>query len=481
MSTDSTIKPVLPAGFQDFSPADAAGRLRMIAIIRDVYELYGAVPLETSSFQRERVLLGDDATSKLIYRAHIRGAKVVNDPDAITAVRFDLTVPLARHVAANIADLVFPFRRYELGTVYRGDKPGPGRYRGFGQFDFDIVGAETGMADAEIVACMVDVMLALGVGETGFTVRVNSRKILAGAAEQAQLLPGSEDATQLLQAMDKIDKLGLLGVLRALELEPDPKYDPEKDKDGSLWRSELTLGPEQLDTVRDFLTLTDGASGAGEILDRTASFLDGSDIGLEGLAEMRTIVPLIEAMQVDPRYWRLDPTIARGLDYYTGPVFETYIDGHEALGSVYSGGRFDDLVARFTGQSLPSVGASVGVDRFWSLVQELSLFGEATPKVDVFIIRFNPELDNEYMRMAAECRRAGLRVEVFQGYQDQAFGHQLKKVALRDRRAPIILIYGPDDARKGTIVVKNTVTRTQDSVPRADLIQAVLTSLGREG
>jgi len=433
-----TVKPSLPKGFQDFNPTEVLRRQEMLDRIEKVYRSFGSVPLVTSEMHREAVLLGTDETSKLIWMTNVRGTRMSNDPESRTALRFDLTVPLARYVAANIADLVFPFRRHELGRVFRGDKPGPGRFCGFGQFDFDIVGAETGMADAEIIACMVAVMLALGVKK--FKVRVNNRKVLTGLADKLLLSRGSMEATQLLRVMDKIDSLGLDGVLQELRMGV-----PIGDEDDATL---LKLRPAQLSNVESFLGVTYGVVSTSEALVALGAFFGGSGLGAEGVDELKLVADLVDAMGVSEDLWQVDPSVARGLDYYTGPVFETFIDDHKEWGSVYSGGRFDDLVARFTGTSLPSVGASVGVDRFWGLTQDLGLFTDTRPKVDVFIVRFNTSLDAHYAKMAAMCRGAGLNVEVYEGYQDQDFRHQLMGVGIRDRSAPIVIIccgYGQVD------------------------------------
>lgn len=470
MSTN-LIKPSLPGGFKDYSPQQVLARTRMMRAIEDVYRRFGFVPLQTSIGQRRSVLTGKQPVNNRLWDMRVSSDRISTDEDLTVTARFDLTVPLARYVAENIGNITFPFRRYEYGDVFRGESPQAGRYCEFMQYDADIVGAQTGSADAEIIWCMYEVMRALGIER--FTIKVNDRKILNGFAQRVGFDVGSKAAAALLRVMDKADKIGLDGVLEELRTK-----ESVEGEDGDSTAQIFNFDEDRCELVRAFMTLTDRASSNDQRMEALEAYFAGGGIGAEGVGELKLIASLLRASGMPEETWVIDPAVARGLGYYTGPVFETVLtDMPPNFGSVYSGGRFDDLVARFTGESLPAVGASVGVDRLFAALETLGVLPDPEPDTDVYILTLDPALMSEYFRIAAELRAAGVRAEINMNYQDTAPRAQMTFGL--SRRAPVMLFYGVGEREQGVIGVKNTQTREQVSVPREQLVQAVLTVLGR--
>lgn len=463
--SDALVKPELPGGFKDYSPQQVLARQKMLRAIEKVLRLFGFVPLQTSVGQRRKVLTGGKPTENRLWDMRVSTDRITSDEDQMVTARFDLTVPLARYVAENIGTLVFPFRRYEYGDVFRGESPQAGRFCEFMQYDADIVGAATGPADAEIVLCMAAVMRELGIDR--FLIKVNNRKVLNGFAERVGFAAGSKSAAALLRVMDKADKIGIAGVLAELAAKTAPEGEEEA----------FDFDNAKLTAVSGFMTLTDGLATNAERLAALGAYFGGEGIGAEGVRELELIASLLTAGGMPEDKWVVDASVARGLGYYTGPVFETTLLDLPKFGSVYSGGRFDDLVARFTGESLPAVGASVGVDRLFAALEKLGAIGDVEPDVDAFIVTMDPALMPEYFAMKAELMAAGIRVEINMNYQDNSPRAQMGFGL--SRRAPVLLFYGSDDAAKGVVGVKNTVTRKQSPVPRADLAREILTILGR--
>ena len=475
-TAEKLVKPELPGGFKDYSPAQVLARKWMFASIEATLRRFAFVPLETSIAQRREVLTGGKPVENRLWDMVVSVDSVFRDGRLIeaekanaaerTTARFDLTVPLARYVAANMADIAFPLRRYECGNVFRGESTQAGRFSQFIQFDGDIIGAPVGPADAEIILCMAAVMKDLGIDR--FLIKVNDRKVLNGFAERVGLPLGSKSAAALLRVMDKFDKIGLGGVLAELCSKTAPEGEEEA----------ISFDQVNLDEVERFMTITDGLFTNDERLAALRAYFGTEGIGAEGVAELTLIASLLTAGGMPEDKWTIDASIARGLGYYTGPVFETTLLDLPGFGSVYSGGRFDDLVARFTGESLPSVGASVGVDRLFAALEKLGSINAAEASVDVYVITMSPALMPDYFKMAAELRAAGVSVEINMNHQDTSMKAQ-NAIGIFARRAPVVLYYGADDAAKGMVGVKNTADRKQVSVPRADLVAAVLGILGR--
>lgn len=460
---NTNVKPTLPGGFRDYSPSQMLARLEMIRTIEGVYRRFGFVPLQTSIVQMREVLTGNEPSGMRMWDTRVdagqENVSEVKNASERTTLRFDLTVPLARYVAENMKSLRFPFRRYEYGYVYRGESPQAGRYCGFMQFDIDIVGARTGAADAEIIFCMAEVMKALGISR--FLIKVNNRKILNGFAELLGLNPASVQAKSMFRIMDKADKIGINGVC-------DELAKPSMELGETVFTG---LSDDQIAKVKQFMTLVDGVATNTDRLAALRTYLTDSKIGIEGVQELEFIATFLASVGMTEAQWVLDPSIARGLGYYTGPVFETALLDKPEFGSVFSGGRFDDLVSRFTGESLPSVGTSAGVDRLFAALEILKTVKEPEPEVDVFIVNMSPALVPEYFKLAQELRAEGLRAEIFMGHQDNSIKVQTGTGIAR--RAPFIIYFGQDEVTKGTVQVKNTKTRAQVSLPRADVSVAI--------
>ena len=350
-------------GFRDITAGDVLARDRMIAKIREVYERYGFVPLETPALEYV------DTLGKYLPDADRPDGGIFafrNEDDEWIALRYDLTAPLSRFVAMN-PELPTPYRRYQVGPLYRVEKPGPGRFREFYQFDFDSVGTGSMLADAECCMVMCDTLEALGIRRGDYIVRVNDRKVLNGVLERVagdKTLP-PEVSLHVLRSIDKLDRIGLEGV--KLLLGPG-----RRDESGDFTRG-IGLSASQIEGVVGYLNITaDSRLGVCSELEKVVG---QSEVGLEGVQELREIdQALTEAGYTEDRVV-VDPTIVRGLEYYTGPVFEgalTFDVVDESgvrrpFGSVFGGGRYDDLVERFTGRKIPSTGASIGVDRLLEL------------------------------------------------------------------------------------------------------------------
>ena len=478
-----------PKGFRDYFGADVSERKAMLDRVAEVYHAHGFDPLETPAVETVEALgkfLPDvDRPNEGVFAWE-------EDSDWL-ALRYDLTAPLARVAAQFRNDLPSPYRRYAMGPVWRNEKPGPGRYRQFYQCDADTVGAATVAADAEICAMLANALEAVGIPRGDYLVRVNNRKVLNGVMEAAGVLdpadPTRFEAERgiVLRAIDKLDRLGTDGV-RALLGEG------RRDASGDVTKG-AGLSDDQADIVLGFVAAK-GATGAATVA-RLRDLIGASAIGAEGVAELETIATLLDAQGFGADRIVIDPAVVRGLGYYTGPVFEADLTFEilddkgrkQQFGSVAGGGRYDDLVRRFTGQTVPATGVSIGVDRLLAALRAKGrLGGDAAGPVVVTVMDRDRMAD--YMAMAADLRTAGIRAEVYLG-NPKNFGNQMKYA---DRRAsPVAVIQGSDEAARGVVVLKDLILGAQVAqnasleewkarpaqveVPRADLVQAVRTML----
>lgn len=484
----------LPGGFRDYLPPEMIARQRMIATIREVFERFGFDPLGTPGMEHRLTLTGREPLKMVIYDARLSGERLNFDADDPyrTALRFDLTVPLARVVAKYIGSGIrLPFRRYQVGDVWRGEKPQAGRFREFMQFDADVVGTATPVADAEIIALMVATMRALGIGR--FEVRFNNRKILNGLPAYAGF--DAALAPEALRVIDKLPKIGRDAVLR--ELQRSPKGAQEASPEATVGAENeeakygLGLSLETTERIGAFLDL---AGTTEELLGRYAAMFAGIEIAEAGIRELREIVAALRAMKVPEGTWRLDPSLARGLGYYTGPVFETFLLGEdgqpltitrkdeetgeevvERLGSVFSGGRYDDLVNRFMEGSIPATGASVGVDRLFVALDKLGKVPKVPTLAQVLVTVMDPGAMPEYLAMAGELRNAGLRTILWVG-EEPAFKAQLAYATAQE--IPVMVLAGEREWAAGTVAVKDMRKREQRTVPRKELVGAVKAALG---
>ncbi len=434
-------------GFRDIPATDVLARDRMIARVRAVYERYGFVPLETPTLEYV------DALGKFLPDSDRPdgGIFALRDEDEEwIALRYDLTAPLSRYVAMN-PELPRPFRRYQVGPVFRMEKPGPGRFREFYQFDFDSVGTGSMLADAECCMVMCDTLEALDIAPGDFIVRVNDRKVLNGVLETMSggQMPSDDVAHNVLRAVDKLDRVGLDGV-KAL-LGPG-----RRDESGDFTRG-VGLSDAQTEIVLRYLSIK--GDTRVDVCAQLESLVGSSTNGREGVDELREIDAALTGAGYGADRVVFDPTVVRGLAYYTGPVFEgvlTFEIVDEAgaarqFGSVFGGGRYDGLVERFTGQKMPATGASIGVDRLLAALKALGKCDTAATTAHVLVTRLDKNLTVEYQRMTAELRAAGINAELYVG--TQGIGKQFKYAS--DTGRIVAVVMGEDEMKSGQVSIKD--------------------------
>jgi histidyl-tRNA synthetase len=481
-----------PKGFRDYFGAEVTERAEMLDRIAGVYRLYGFEALESAAVETVEALgkfLPD------VDRPN-EGVFAWKEEDDWLALRYDLTAPLARVYAQHRNDLPTPYRRYAMGPVWRNEKPGPGRFRQFYQCDADTVGTASVAADAEICAMLADALETVGIPRGDYLIRVNSRKVLNGVMEVAGILDPADPERHahergiVLRAIDKLDRLGLDGV-RALLGEG------RKDESGDFTKG-AGLGGEQAAIVMGFMQAK-GEDGAATVA-RLRELVAGSGHGAEGVDELEGIAALLDAQGIGPDRIVIDPSVVRGLGYYTGPVFEAELTFEildekgrpRQFGSVAGGGRYDDLVKRFTGQAVPATGISIGVDRLLAALRAKGRIG-GTAEGPVVVTVMDRDRMADYQAMAAELRAAGIRAEVYLG-NPKNFGNQLKYA---DRRgSPVAIIEGGDEKARGVVQVKDLIlgakiaeTATHEQwkdqpaqfeCPRGDMVAEVRRILGRK-
>lgn len=472
-----------PKGFRDYFGTEVTERADMLGKIAQVYHRYGFEALESSAVETVEALgkfLPDvDRPNEGVF------AWQESDDDANgdwLALRYDLTAPLARVYAQHQNDLPKPYRRYAMGPVWRNEKPGPGRFRQFYQCDADTVGAPSVAADAEICAMLSDTLEVVGIPRGDYLVRVNNRKVLNGVLETMGL---TDDAQRddVLRTIDKFDKVGESGVRELLgkgRLDASGAY-----IDG------VGLSDDQAAPVLAFLT--SGGKDAAETLSNLRAAIGSSAVGAEGVDELETIATLLDAQGYADDRILIDPSVVRGLGYYTGPVFEAELTFEifdekgrkRQFGSVSGGGRYDDLVKRFTGQSVPATGVSIGVDRLLAALREKGrVGGQVTGPVVVTVMDRDRMAD--YQTMVAELRNAGIRSEVYLG-NPKNFGNQLKYADKRN--SPVAIIEGGEEKERGVIQIKDLILGakiaenatleewkerpSQFEVPRSELVAKV--------
>jgi histidyl-tRNA synthetase len=467
MSDAKTSRPKarLPRGFRDRTAAEIAAERDCLATIARVYESYGFEPLETPAFEFT------DALGKFlpdVDRPNEGVFSLQDDDKQWLSLRYDLTAPLARYVAENFQTLPKPFRRYQVGQVWRNEKPGPGRYREFTQFDADTVGSASPAADAELMMMACDALEAVGLARGEYIVKLNSRKLLDAVLAAAEVAPTQRGT--VLRAIDKFDRLGEEGVRLLLGA-------GRKDESGDFTKG-AGLDAKQSALVMELLT------GSGDRYETT-----------EAVQDMGAILNLLRARGYGDDRAVIDTSIIRGLDYYTGPVFEAQLkfpvtnDAGETIvfGSVAGGGRYDDLVARFTGQQVPATGISIGVSRLLS-----ALRNRTRPALAPLVVVLALDDVESSFRIAGELREAGVRAETYVG--TRKFGDQLKYADKRG--AAIAVIEGSDERAKGEVTLKDLALGAelakaienradwvkdrpaQTSVKRADLVAEVRAMLG---
>ena len=447
MTSDAPPRPKAraPRGFQDRRADALQSERRILAAVSRVYESYGFEWLETGAFEYA------DALGKFLPDADRPNEGVFalqDDDEQWMALRYDLTAPLARFTAEHWASLAKPFRRYAYGPVWRNEKPGPGRDRQFIQCDADTVGSDRPEADAEIIAMAVEGYAAAGLGADAYVMKINNRKLLNGLLTAA----GVDDALQklaVLRAVDKLDRLGAPGVSALLGA-------GRRDESGAFTRG-AQLPPKAIDSVMAFVEA--GRDNRGATLDRLAEVIGGSSEGDEGLHDLARIGAALGGLGVAEAQAVFDPLVVRGLEYYTGAVFETQLTGAGLadpgvvmrFGSIGGGGRYDDLVARFTGQRTPATGYSFGVSRLAGALAAGGATAGSGARGPVVVIAFEQARMAEYFGLAAELRAAGVAAEVYLG----ASGMRAQMKYADRRLSPAAIILGGDELAAGTVTIKD--------------------------
>jgi histidyl-tRNA synthetase len=442
------LKARLPRGLADRGPAELAATREMIEKIRAVYERYGFEPVETPAIEYT------DALGKFLPdqdRPNEGVFSFQDDDEQWLSLRYDLTAPLARYVAENFDALPKPYRSYRFGWVFRNEKPGPGRFRQFMQFDADTVGSSSPAADAEMCMMAADTMEALGIPRGSYVVKVSNRKVLDGLLEIIGL-SGEKSANRrltVLRAMDKFDRLGVIGVRQLLG-------SGRKDESG-----DFTKGAE-LDekSVATVMSVFESVSDSKEKIAQIDLRLRDSQIGQQGRSELEEIHTLVSACGYSDGRISIDPSVVRGLEYYTGPVFEVELtfatdgtDGSPRFGSVGGGGRYDGLVSRFRGEPVPATGFSIGVSRLASALQYLGKLDSKPMPGPVVVTVFDQDRLADYQNMVARLRAADIRAELYLG--SGKFGPQMKYADKRN--APCVVIQGSDEKAKGEVTIKDLI------------------------
>ncbi|HEX4237106.1 MAG TPA: histidine--tRNA ligase [Xanthobacteraceae bacterium] len=490
------LKPRLPRGLADRSTGEIAATRQMIEKIRAVYELYGFEPVETPAIEYT------DALGKFLPdqdRPNEGVFSFQDDDEQWLSLRYDLTAPLARYVAENFDTLPKPYRSYRVGTVFRNEKPDPGRFREFMQFDADTVGSASPAADAELCMMAADTMEALGIPRGSYVVKVNNRKVLDGVLESIGL-GGEANAPKrliVLRAIDKLDRLGVEGVRQLLGA-------GRKDESGDYTRGAGLTAKQTADVLQSITSGVAGDIGSGVM--SVANVPDGKiprgeHLRTEGLSELLQMQKLVRAAGYDSNRIRIDPSVVRGLEYYTGPVFEVDLtfstdseDGSPRFGSVGGGGRYDGLISRFRSEPVPATGFSIGVSRLLAALEYLGKVDLKTERGPVVVTVFDQDRIADYQTMVARLRHVGIRAELYLGAGK--FGPQMKYA---DRRnSPCVVIQGSDEKARGEVTIKDLIigaelakqeksreqhlqkqTQAQRSVPEDKMVEAVREVLAR--
>ena len=428
------VAPRTLSGFMELAPKDQMKMERMLAVLRETYALYGFTPLDTPVIEAAEVLLakGGGETEKQIYR--------FQKGDSDLALRFDLTVPLAKYVAGHYGELCFPFRRYQIGKVYRGERAQRGRFREFYQADIDVIG--DGKLDilneAEIPAIIYDTFTRLGL--KSFKIRVNNRKLLNGFYAMNGM---SEKAGEIMRTVDKLDKIGAQKVKQLLI-------------------DEVKMLPDKSENVLDFMAI---CGTNAEVVERLELYRGMDETFDQGLDELIAVTKYLADFGVPEENFAIDLTIARGLDYYTGTVYETIMNEHPEIGSICSGGRYDNLAEYYTDKKLPGVGISIGLTRLFYVLNEQGMLSDAlnTAPCDALVLPMTEEL-GPAVAAATALRQGGVRT--------QLYGEKKKfkaKIAYADKLgAPFAVLLGEDEVREGLVSVKDMQSGEQRKMSAAE-------------
>ncbi|MFY9286251.1 MAG: histidine--tRNA ligase [Tissierellaceae bacterium] len=430
------VKPSILPGFMELTPTDQILFNKMMDTIRKNYEKFGFLPIDTPVIEKSEVLLakGGGETEKQVYRFQ-KGSTDMS-------LRFDLTVPLARYVSQYYSQLNFPFRRYQIGKVYRGERNQKGRFREFYQCDIDIIGngSLSIINDAEIPALIYSTFKELGFD--AFTIQINNRKILKGFFDSLEI----DDSTQILRTIDKLEKIGQAGVEKEL--------------------AELGLNPEKIEKINAFISVKGNNAG---IISELRKLNVSNEVFIEGVEELDTVIKYIRLFGVPEENCKINLSIVRGLDYYTGTVYETFLDDYPSLGSICSGGRYDNLAEYYTKQKLPGVGMSIGLTRLFYQLREANLIqADETSLTKVLIIPMN-EYTEESVEVANKLREAGVFSQVYleSGKVGKKFGYA-DKLSI-----PYVIVVGEEEVKTGLYTIRDMTTGEQRSLDLEEAIKCL--------
>lgn len=432
------IKPRVPRGMRDILPEQMIRRQYVIGVIRDVFEEFGFEPLQTPALELSEVLTGKygpDA-EKLIYQAGHTGGK------EDISLRYDLSVPLCR-VVAMYPQLPKPFKRFQIDPVWRAERPQKGRYRQFYQCDADTVGSDSMLADAENVNLVYQVLSRLGFKQ--FEISINDRKLIAGIGQFAGV--PSKQQGGLYRSIDKLDKIGFEGVTKELRENEIPE-----------------------DVIEKLLTLLQIEGDATSILNQLGELLNDIEIAHEGIAELAELINFITTLGVPEEFYRVNVGMVRGLEYYTGPIYETVVE-EPKIGSITGGGRYDELIGSFSKQSFPATGTSFGIERIIDVMEEFDMFPSSVGKTvtQVLMTVFDDDLMNESLKLATQLRQNGIRTEVY--FRPSKMSAQLKYADAKG--IPYAVILGSDELAAGNAAVRVLSSRKQEDVPLDKLVERI--------
>ena len=432
------IKPRVPRGMRDILPEQMIRRQHVIGVVRDVFEEFGFEPLQTPALELSEILTGKygpDA-EKLIYQAgHVGGKEDIS-------LRYDLSVPLCR-VIAMYPQLPKPFKRYQIDPVWRAERPQKGRYRQFFQCDADTVGTESMLADAENVNLIYQVLTRLGFEQ--FEININDRKLITGIGQFAGV--PEEQLGGLYRSIDKLDKIGVSGV-----------------------RDELTENQIPEPVIEKLLTLLQIEGDTTTVLNALNEQLGDSEVAREGIAELEELNNYLVTLEVPDEFYRINVSMVRGLEYYTGPIYETVVE-EPKIGSITGGGRYDELIGSFSKQGYPATGTSFGIERIIDVMEEFDMFPTAVGKTvtQVLVTVFDAELVQESLKLATLLRQHGIRTEVY--CRPTRLSTQIKYADTKG--IPYAVILGSDELESGNVAIRNLASREQQIVPRAKFVEHI--------
>jgi len=451
---EKIIKPTLPKGTRDFLPEQMLKREKVLNLIKSVFEKYGYDPLETPAFENLEVLTGKygEEGERLIFKILKRGEELKEalkqknvseeSPQKLSdlALRYDLTVPLCRVIAMYPNEIKLPFKRYQIQPVWRADRPQKGRYREFYQCDVDIVGTSSMLADFEILQITNEILTQLGFSK--FTIKINNRKILSGIVEYCGIEP--ERGNEISIILDKLEKIVKEGVKKELQ--------------------EKKISAKVIDKLLPVLEIQGDYK---QVLDKLNSSLKNSEIGTQGIEETQELFSYLEKSAIPTENYKLDLFLARGLEYYTGPIFESVVE-KPPIGSLTGGGRYDKLIGIFLGRDIPATGTTIGIERIIDSLEELSLLPAVKTKTEVLVTVFNPETKLNSLQVAEKLRNSGFKTEIYFGEKD---GLRDQIGYANSKGIPLVIIIGPEEIKQNKIVIKNLKSGTQESIAAEELIE----------